>query len=334
MRLLVTGGAGFIGSHLCERLLARGHAVHVLDDLSTGTIDNVSHLRDQPRFGYTIDSCRDVRLVAELVDEADAVFHLAAAVGVEMIVDSPVRTIETNVHGTEVVLAQAARKRKPILLTSTSEVYGKSSDLPFGEDGDLVLGATTRARWAYACSKAIDEFLAFAYAKERQLPVVVARLFNTAGPRQTGSYGMVIPKFVRAALSGRALQVHGDGRQTRCFCHVADVIDALVGLLDTGRFDAEIFNVGSVEEISITALAERVVAHTGGDADIVHRPYDDAFGSGFEDMRRRVPDIGRIADALGWAPQRTLDDILVDVVDHERTRGPSSSLESPGVIST
>jgi UDP-glucose 4-epimerase len=319
LQFLITGGAGFIGSHLAESLLARGHRVHVLDDLSTGSIDNLRHLKRDPRFGYTIETCASAAIVAELVDGADIVYHLAAAVGVELIVDSPVRTIETNVHCTEVVLEQAAKKRKPVFFASTSEVYGKSTQFPYREDGDLVLGASTTGRWSYACSKAIDEFLALAYWKERKLPTVVARLFNTVGPRQTGRYGMVVPKFVGAALAGRPLTVFGDGTQTRCFCHVDDVVQALVDLMLLGD-DAygEVFNIGSLEEISIHGLAERVRDLTGSDSDIVVVPYEQAYEAGFEDMPRRVPDIAKIERTIGWTPTHTLDEILTDVVSFQQ----------------
>jgi len=320
MRALLTGGAGFIGSHLSDELLARGHRVHLLDDLSTGSIENIRHLRDNDRFGYTIDSAHHTSVVAELVDEADVVFHLAAAVGVELIVESPVRTIETNVHCTEVVLQQASKKRKPVLVASTSEVYGKSTALPFTEDGDLVMGATDKGRWAYACSKAIDEFLALAYWKERRLPTVVVRLFNTVGPRQTGQYGMVVPKYVRSALSGRDLQVYGDGEQQRCFGHVADVVQALATLMESGQHYGEVFNVGSTEEISIRKLAETVIAKTGSESGIVTVPYEEAYEAGFEDMERRIPDTSKIREAIGWEPTRTLDEILTDVVAYEETR--------------
>ncbi len=319
MRFLITGGAGFIGSHLAEALLDGGHRVHVLDDLSTGSIDNIRHLKDDPRFGYTIDTCASARVVAELVDEADVVYHLAAAVGVELIVESPVRTIETNVHCTEVVLAQAAKKRKPVFIASTSEVYGKSTALPFREDGDLVMGPSTTGRWSYACSKAIDEFLALAYWKERKLPTVVARLFNTVGPRQTGRYGMVVPNFVGQALAGRPLTVFGDGSQTRCFCHVDDVVRALVDLMLAG--DAaygEVFNIGSQDEISILSLADRVRELTGSESEIHVVPYDEAYEKGFEDMPRRVPEIGKIRSAIGWSPTRSLEDTLVDVVSYQQ----------------
>jgi UDP-glucose 4-epimerase len=315
MRALITGGAGFIGSHLSGELIERGHRVHVLDDLSTGAIENLRDLKDHRHFGYTIDSCSDARVVAELVDDADVVYHLAAAVGVELIVESPVRTIETNVHCTEVVLAQAAKKRKPVLLTSTSEVYGKSTALPFREDGDLLLGPTSKGRWAYACSKAIDEFLAIAYWKERKLPTIVVRLFNTVGPRQTGRYGMVVPSFVRQALSGSPITVYGDGEQSRCFCHVQDVVTALADLAEVGEEAyGQVFNVGSQEEITIMQLAERVQQHLDSDAEIVTIPYSEAYEEGFEDMRRRVPDITKVGELIGWAPKRTLEDILGDVI--------------------
>ena len=319
MRFLITGGAGFIGSHLAEALLARGHRVHVLDDLSTGSIDNIRHLKTDPRFSYTIDTCASASVVAELVDDADIVYHLAAAVGVELIVESPVRTIETNVHCTEVVLAQAAKKRKPVLIASTSEVYGKSKAFPFREDGDLVMGPSTTGRWSYACSKAIDEFLALAYWKERKLPTVVARLFNTVGPRQTGRYGMVVPTFVGQALAERPLTVFGDGRRTRCFCHVDDVVTALVDLMLLG--DAAyggVFNIGSQEEISIMGLADRVLELTGSDSEIHVIPYEEAYEAGFEDMPRRYPDVAKIEAAVGWTATRSLDQILNHVVDYQQ----------------
>lgn len=320
MKALITGGAGFIGSHLSDALLEAGDSIHVIDDLSTGAIENIRHLKEQPGFSYTIDSCASTSVVAELVDEADVVFHLAAAVGVELIVESPVRTIETNVHCTEVVLSQACKKRKPVLIASTSEVYGKSDAVPFREDGDLVMGATVKGRWSYACSKAIDEFLALAYWKERKLPTVVARLFNTAGPRQTGQYGMVIPSFVRAALAERDLHVFGDGTQSRCFCHVEDVVRALTELMRDEAYYGEVFNVGSSAEVTINELAERVIAHTESASDIVHVPYEEAYEEGFEDMRRRIPDTGKIQAALGWQPRQDLDRILADVVAYEKSK--------------
>jgi UDP-glucose 4-epimerase len=319
MRVLITGGAGFVGSHLADELLARGHSVHALDDLSTGSIENIRHLKEDPRFEYTIESCANHAVTAEAVDASDVVCHLAAAVGVELIVESPVRTIETNVHCTEVILSHAAKKRRPVLIASTSEVYGKSTAFPFREDSDMVLGATTKGRWSYACSKAIDEFLALAYWKERKLPTVVARLFNTVGPRQTGQYGMVVPSFVRAALGGRDIRVYGDGNQQRCFCHVSDVVRALAGLLEDDRHVGQVFNIGSDSEISIRELARRVKDMTNSDASIVDVPYEEAYEEGFEDMMRRVPDITKIGAALGWAPTLTLDDILRDVIEHERS---------------
>ena len=323
MRVLITGGAGFVGSHLSDELIARGHSVHALDDLSTGGMDNVRHLKDSPSYTYTIESCTNAPVVAEAVDEADVVYHLAAAVGVELIVESPVRTIETNVHATEVVLDAANKKKKPVFVASTSEVYGKSADLPFHEDGDLLLGATTKGRWSYACSKAIDEFLALAYWKERKLPTVVGRLFNTVGPRQTGRYGMVIPNFVRQSLAEQPITVYGDGSQSRCFCHVRDVVRALAGLMETEEHYGEVFNIGSESEVTITGLAERTRSLIGSEAEITYVPYDQAYEQGFEDMMRRVPDTGKIRGALGWQPERTLDDIINDVAEHQRATGTS-----------
>lgn len=318
LRYLITGGAGFIGSHLSDELLRRGHRVHVLDDLSTGSITNIRHLRDEPRLEYTIDSCDNSRLVAELVDEVDVVYHLAAAVGVQLIVESPVRTIETNVHGTEVVLAHASKKRRPVLVASTSEVYGKSTALPFREDGDLVMGSTDRGRWSYACSKAIDEFLALAHYHERKLPTVVARLFNTVGPRQTGQYGMVVPTFVRQALANRPITVFGDGTQQRCFCHVSDVVRALADLMDSEEHYGQVFNIGSDEEITIEQLAETVRAACGSSSEIVKIPYDEAYEGGFEDMPRRIPDTTKIEQAIGWRRERNLDQILRDVIAYQQ----------------
>ena len=317
MRYLITGGAGFIGSHLSDELLARGDDVHILDDLSTGAIDNIRHLKHHPRFGYTIDSASNVPLVAELVDWADVVFHLAAAVGVELVVDSPVRTIETNVHCTEVVLGQANKKKRPVFVASTSEVYGKSGDLPFREDGDLLLGPTVKGRWAYACSKAVDEFLALAYWRERRLPAVIGRLFNTVGPRQTGRYGMVVPSLVRQALAGEPLTVYGDGTQLRCFCHVRDVVTALADLMQRDDVYGQVFNIGHHEETSILDLAHRILDVTGSDSPITLVPYDKAYEKGFEDMPRRVPDTTKIRTLLDWLPTKSLDEILHDVVEHE-----------------
>ena len=315
MRYLITGGAGFIGSHLCDELLAHGHDVHVLDDLSTGSMDNIRHLRGRPDFDCTIDSAANARVVGELIEQADAVYHLAAAVGVALIVDSPVRTIETNVHCTEVVLSQASKKRTPVLITSTSEVYGKSDALPFREDGDLKLGPTNVGRWAYACSKAIDEFLAIAHWKERQLPTVVVRLFNTVGPRQTGRYGMVVPRFVRQALAGQPLTVYGEGVQRRCFCHVGDVVTALSQLMPHEPAFGEVINVGSQEEVSILELAQRVIEITGSTSEVSLIPYDEAYEEGYEDMHRRIPDTTKVEGMIGWRAARSLDDVIAEVAE-------------------
>ena len=318
MRVLITGGAGFIGSHLADAYLARGDEVHALDDLSTGSMRNIRHLRKHPRFEYTIESVHHRSVVAELVDESDMVYHLAAAVGVKLIVESPVRTIETNVHGAEVVLSQAAKKKKKVLVASTSEVYGLSTSIPFREDGNLVMGATTKGRWSYACSKAIDEFLALAYGRERKLPTVIVRLYNTVGPRQTGQYGMVIPTFVKQALAGEPITVYGDGTQSRCFTHVADIVGALVALMDHPDAVGQVFNIGSSQEVSIGVLAEQVKAMTESLSAIVHVPYHEAYEEGFEDMPRRVPDIGKISRLVGYQPTRSLECILKDVIGFYR----------------
>jgi UDP-glucose 4-epimerase len=312
----ITGGAGFIGSHLAEALLAAGHQVTVLDNLSTGAVENIEHLKGHPAFRYVIDTVTNEPVLAELIDGADVVFHLAAAVGVKLIVEAPVHTIETNVHGTEVVLKHANKKKKLVVIASTSEVYGKSTDVPFREDADLVLGPTTKHRWAYACSKAIDEFLALAYWKEKKLPVIIVRFFNTVGPRQTGRYGMVIPNFVRQGLAGQPITVHGDGTQTRSFCYVGDVVEALQRLVAEPRAVGEVFNVGNTQEISILALAEKVRDMTGSRSEIVKIPYDQAYETGFEDMPRRVPDLGKISHLVGYAPEVGLDEILGRVVDY------------------
>ena len=320
MKVLITGGAGFVGSHLAEALLARGDIVHVLDNLSTGAMDNIGHLKGNERFHYLIDTVMNERVVAEAIDRVDVVYHLAAAVGVRLIVESPVNTIETNVHGTEMVLKVASKKKKKVLIASTSEVYGKSEDVPFREDADLVLGATTKGRWSYACSKAIDEFLALAYWKEKQLPVVVFRLFNTVGPRQTGRYGMVIPNFVKQALSGEPITVYGDGTQSRCFTYVSDVVDALVKLAEHPGAVGQVLNIGNDhEEISILELAQRVKARTGSRSAIEMVPYDKAYEEGFEDMPRRVPDLTRIRALLGYEPRVHLDEILDKVAEYFRS---------------
>jgi UDP-glucose 4-epimerase len=315
MKALITGGAGFVGSHLAECLLARGGEVHVIDNLSTGSIENIEPLKSHPHFHYQIDSILNEPVLAELVDRVDVVFHLAAAVGVRLIVESPVNTIETNVHGTEMVLKLANKKRKKVLVTSTSEVYGKANAVPFREDGDLVMGPTSKGRWSYACSKAIDEFLALAYHKERRLPVVVARLFNTVGPRQTGRYGMVIPSFVKQALLGHPITVYGDGSQTRCFTYVSDVVSQLVALAEEPRAVGEVFNVGNDrEEVAILELARRVKAHAGSTSEIVLVPYDRAYEAGFEDMARRVPELSKLRALTGYEPRVALDEILERVI--------------------
>jgi len=319
MKVLITGGAGFIGSHLAEALLERGDEVYVLDDLSTGSIDNIEHLKGAKGFRYTIDTVMNEPSTAEQVDRVDVVVHLAAAVGVRLIVESPVHTIETNVHGTETVLKLANKKKKRVLLASTSEVYGKSTEFPFREDSDLVMGPTTKGRWSYACSKAIDEFLALAYYKERKLPVTVVRLFNTVGPRQTGRYGMVIPNFVRQALAGAPITVHGDGSQRRCFTDVTDVVRALLGLIDHPGAVGEVFNVGSQQEISILDLAKKVKTATKSSSEIVFVPYEKAYEEGFEDMPRRIPDISKIEKLIGYRPTVSLERILERVIEHLST---------------
>ena len=318
MKALLTGGAGFVGSHLAETLLDQGHEVFVVDDLSTGSMSNIAHLKNRRGFEYVIDSIMNERLTAEFIDRADIVFHLAAAVGVKLIVEAPVRTIETNVHGTEIVLTHASKKGKLVVLFSTSEVYGKSTDLPFREDADLVMGPTPKHRWAYACSKAIDEFLALAYYRERKLPVIVVRLFNTVGPRQTGRYGMVIPNFVRQALSGEPITVFGDGTQTRSFTDVSDVVDAITRLVQNPRAIGEVFNIGNTQEISVLNLADRVKSITGSSSKIVLIPYEEAYEAGFEDMPRRVPDLSKIDALIGYRPRFALDEILNRVVDDMR----------------
>ena len=318
MRVLITGGAGFIGSHLAEALLDAGHRVMALDNLSTGSIENITHLKSRAGFSYVIDAVENESLLAELIDDSDVVFHLAAAVGVKKIVEEPVHTIETNVHGTEVVLRNANKKKKLVVIASTSEVYGKSVAVPFQEDADLVMGPTTKHRWAYACSKLIDEFLALAYWKERKLPVVIVRLFNTVGPRQTGQYGMVLPTFVRQALAGHPITVFGDGTQSRSFTYVGDVVDALIKLTQEPRAVGEVFNIGNVGEVSILHLAEKVKAMTSSSSTIQMVPYDEAYEAGFEDMPRRVPDISKIRALIGYEPKLDLDQIIYSVIEHIR----------------
>ena len=325
MQYLITGGAGFIGSHLAEHLLTQGHSVHIIDNLSTGRIENVQHLLENHRFGYTIGNVLDYHTMERYVERCDQIFHLAAAVGVKLIMEEPVETIVTNVQGTENVLKLANYHKKKTLVASTSEVYGKSMDqngdmMALSETDDWTLGPTTKRRWAYACSKAIDEFLALAYHDEKKLPVIIARFFNTVGPRQTGRYGMVIPNFVQQALRGEPIRVFGDGKQSRCFTHVSDAIRAMVALMNTPGAEGNVFNIGSEEEVSINELAGRVIEHTGSTKGIEYIPYEDVYGPGFEDMRRRTPDITKVRQVIGYEPMNSVDDILRDVIAYYRGR--------------
>ena len=319
-KILITGGAGFIGSHLAECLLDRGEEVVILDDLSTGDFRNVAHLEGEPRFRCLIDEVRNEGLTEELIRDTDCVFHLAASVGVRLVIERPTEALINNIIGTEIVLKFACRYRKPVLITSTSEVYGKSDKETFQEEDDRVMGPTTRSRWGYAASKAVDEFLALAYFEEKHLPVVIARLFNTVGPRQTGRYGMVVPNFVHQALSGTPITIHGDGAQSRCFAHVADVVPALVGLLEHPEARGEVFNVGSQEEITIKGLAERVLKISGSSSELKFIPYEEAYSGGFEDMHRRVPDTSKIQKLIGYKPKYNLNDILEGVIEEFRSK--------------
>ena len=314
MRYLITGGAGFIGSHLAERLLKHGDRVVLLDNLSTGSVENIRHLKSSAHMQYHLDGIENRQLLAELVDDADRIVHLAAAVGVKLIVESPVRTIETNVNGTQLILEAACKKKKLVLTASTSEVYGKNTNVPFREDADLVLGPTTKGRWSYAASKALDEFLALSYWKEKKLPVIVARLFNTVGPRQTGRYGMVLPNFVKAALENSAISVYGSGTQSRCFCDVRDTIEALIRLMDSPQAIGEVVNVGSTEEIKIEDLARRVKERIGSSSPIEYVSYDQAYEAGFEDMMRRVPSVEKLYALTGFRPRISLNEIIDRVV--------------------
>ena len=318
MRILITGGAGFIGSHLAERCLREGWTVSVIDDLSTGSFENIAHLKGCPTFDYTIDTVFNAPLVSELIDGCDLVFHLAAAVGVRLVVDSPVRTIETNIHGTEVVLNAAAKKGKRVVIASTSEVYGKSAKVPFREEDDLVMGPTSIGRWSYACSKALDEFLGLAYFYEKHVPVTVIRLFNTVGPRQTARYGMVLPTFVRQALLHEPITVFGDGKQRRCFGYVLDVVEALARIAKSPQTAGEIINIGNDQEISIGGLAGQVRAQLGSSSEIVFIPYKDAYGEGFEDMLRRIPSVAKLERLVGFRPHTPLP-VIIDAVAQEMT---------------
>lgn len=320
MKCLITGGSGFVGSHLSEALLNQGHQVTVIDDLSTGSSENIGSLKGNGNFRYIIDTIFNRNLLAELVDEADVIFHLAAAVGVRLIVESPVRTIETNIKGTELVLEMAAKKKRKVLIVSTSEVYGKSDKERFNEDDDLVLGPTYKGRWSYAASKAVDEFLALAYYREKRLPVVIVRLFNTVGPRQTGQYGMVVPRFVEQALEGRPITVYGSGRQVRSFTWVGDVAKALIKLVETPAAVGEIFNVGHSEKITILGLAKLVKELTQTSSAIEFVPYDVAYGAGFEDMMYRLPDIAKLERIIGYKPTKTLPQILQSVIEFHRSQ--------------
>jgi UDP-glucose 4-epimerase len=326
-KALITGGAGFVGSHLAELLLCDGWEVYALDDVSTGSLANVAHLRDDPNFHLVVDSVLSPAVVGELVFKCDVVYHLAAAVGVRLIVEQPIKTIVTNIQGTETVLDYCARFGKRVLVASTSEVYGDHRDeVPLAETARRVYGPTTARRWAYADSKAMDEFLALAYHQERKLDCVIARLFNTVGPRQTGQYGMVIPRFVERALEDRPLEVHGDGTQTRCFCHVSDTVRALKGLMDARPIQGEIFNIGSQNRISILDLADRIKELTNSSSELSFVPYDEVYGLGIEDMLHRIPSIEKIRGAIGWRPIRDLDRILLDVIDHARTADPFAAV--------
>lgn len=340
MRFLITGGAGFIGSHLAERLLARGDEVLLFDNLSTGSMENIRHLKPNDRMNYFLDSIENRQLLAELVDESDAIFHLAAAVGVRLIVESPVRTIETNVNGTQLVLEAAYKKRKRVFIASTSEVYGKSTQVPFHEEADLVLGATTMGRWSYAASKALDEFLALAYWKEKKQPVVVARFFNTVGPRQTGRYGMVLPNFVSQALEAEPMTVFGSGKQSRCLCDVKDTVEAMIRLMETDKAVGEVVNIGTDREITIEGLAQMVKQRTGSISPITYTPYDQAYEPGFEDMMRRVPCVDKLERLTGFRPATTLEEIIDRVAkyfekkrdDVGKARSVSSAKDRKSVV--
>lgn len=325
MKILITGGAGFVGSHLADKLIGDGHEITVIDNLSTGKYSNVEHLEGNEHFRLIIDTVLNERLLEELVRETDHVYHMASAVGVRLIMEQPVQTIETIFHGTDVILKFCSRYRKRVLIPSTSEVYGKGASVPFKEDGDLLTGATDKHRWAYACAKTLDEFLALAHWKETRLPVVVVRLFNTVGPRQTGQYGMVVPRFVEAAVKNEPIEVHGDGAQSRCFGHVADIVEGLPRLLESPGCLGQVINLGNDEEVTITQLAERSIALTGSSSTIRYVPYTEAYGEGFEDMRRRVPSLEKAKRLIGYKPTRTLDDIINDVARGFRQAADSTS---------
>ena len=319
MKILITGGAGFIGSHLADSLIAQGHEITVIDDLSTGRYSNIAHLEDGANFRLIIDTVLNEKLMEELVRETDRVFHMASAVGVKLIMERPVRTIETIFRGTDVVLGLCSRYRKRVLIPSTSEVYGKGATVPFKEDDDLLTGATDKHRWAYACAKTLDEFLALAHWKETRLPVVVVRLFNTVGPRQTGQYGMVVPRFVHSAIKNEPIYIHGDGKQSRCFGHVSDVVEGLVKLLESPICFGQVINLGNDEETSIKALAEKAISMTSSSSELKYIPYEEAYGEGFEDMMRRVPSLEKAKRLIAYQPTRTLEDIINDVARESRS---------------
>jgi UDP-glucose 4-epimerase len=327
VRALITGGAGFIGSHIADTLIQQGHHVTIIDDLSTGRMANIDHLRAMPHFQFAIETIMNETVLDRLVSECDIIYHMAAAVGVELIVNRPVEVIERCVLGTDAVLRVANRYRKKVLLASTSEIYGKNTQVPFNEEADRILGSTTKSRWSYSCSKAIDEFLALAFHKERGLPIVIVRLFNTVGPRQTGQYGMVVPRFIEAALAEKPITVYGDGKQSRCFGHVTDIVGAIVELSRHSGAVGEIFNVGNEQEITILGLAEKVKQITGSNSEIVNVPYSEAYEAGFEDMTRRVPDLGKIKALIGFEPRIGIDEIIRQIADLHRS-GKSTTLRS------
>ena len=320
MKILITGGAGFIGSHLSEELLKIGHDVTIIDDLSTGSKDNIEHLLTNKHFTFVHDTIMNEPAMRKLIDSCDSIYHLAAAVGVKYILDNPLTSIQTNVKGTEIVLELAAKDKKKILVASTSEVYGKNTSSVFPETADSVLGSTKTSRWSYACAKALDEFLSLAYAKERKLPVVIVRFFNTVGPRQTGRYGMVIPRFVSNALNSLPIPIHGDGKQTRSFTYVGDVVRGIIGLMDNPQAIGDVFNIGNPNGISIEDLAKKIKAMTGSKSELVYIPYSQAYGEGFEDMRYRVPDISKIHSLINFVPQVSLDEILRRVIEFTKSK--------------